>query len=135
MRDNTTGLRERTPVTVTCGPGRTKQEFKKDVDVNLIVRNFQRTGTIKFQNKYEPQYMDVDPIDYQDALNTVIQAQNMFDDLPAVFRKRFNYDPAQFLEFIQDPANEDEARRLRLIPPIKDQVSVAEPENVILESP
>lgn len=66
-------------------------------------------------NKIQPQYADVAGFDFQFAMNQIIQAQDMFAELPSGIRKRFQNDPAAFVEFVGDPANEEEARRLGLI--------------------
>ena len=92
--------------------GRTKQSFKDECDINTILSRFQRTGLLEFVNERHAQYGDVSSIDFQDSLNTVIEAQAMFDDLPAAWRKRFNNDPAQLLDFVQDPGNREEAIKL-----------------------
>jgi len=112
---------------VFCGPGRTKQEFKKDTDINVIIKKFQTTGIINFRNENEAFYGDIDPLDFQDAMNTVARAGEMFDALPANLRKKFGHDPAAFLEYIQDPNNEAEARSLGLLSPDRSDVS-QEPE-------
>jgi len=112
---------------VICGPGRTKQEFKKDADINVIIKKFQTTGIINFRNEHEAFYGDIDPLDFQDAMNTVAKAGEMFDALPANIRKKFGHDPAVFLEYIQDPTNETEARSLGLLSPDRTGVTY-EPE-------
>lgn len=103
-------------VTIECGPGRTRQEFKKDSDINVIIKKFQTTGTIKFRDENEAMYGDIPAMDFQQAMNTVRTATEMFEAMPAELRKRFGHDPYNFLEFIQDPKNVDEARLLKLIP-------------------
>lgn len=103
--------------TIACGPGRTKQEFKKDTDVNVIVRTFQKTGVINFRDSNEAKYGDIDPVDFHQAMNTVARAGEMFDALPANIRKKFGHDPGEFLEYIQNPDNAAEARELGLLSP------------------
>lgn len=107
---------DRRPVILKCeGPGRTKQSFRDECDINGIMARFQRTGLIDAVNKIQPQYADVAGFDFQFAMNQIIQAQDMFAELPSGIRKRFQNDPAAFVEFVGDPANEEEARRLGLI--------------------
>lgn len=92
----------------------TKQSFKDECDINLIMKKFQRTGIITHYAKHGPQYGDIPAIEYQEALNTIIAAENAFAELPAAIRKKFNNNPEEFLEFIQDDSNLDEARKLGL---------------------
>lgn len=108
---------ERVRPVINTGPGLTKQSHKDECDVNLILRNFVKTGVIAFTNRNQPMYGDIPSTDFHEAMNTVAQATQMFDQMPAVLRKRFANDPGVFLEFIQNPDNVEEARRLRLLPP------------------
>lgn len=98
----------------TNDPGRTKQSMRDECNVNLIVAKFQKTGVLSYMTNKEAVYMDVDPLDYQDALNTLRETQNMFDELPSKIRKRFENNPQKFLEFCQDPKNQEEIYDLGL---------------------
>ena len=102
------------------GESRTKQQFKDECDINNIMAKYMKTGTIEFRNKYEPRYGDVTGEDFQIAMNIVADARAMFLDLPSHVRERFDNDPAQFLDFVGDKANYDEARELGLlsVPPL-----------------
>lgn len=94
---------------------RTKQEFKDECDINNIVNQFAKTGVITHVNRREPQYGHVDGSDFADAMRVVTEAQAMFDDMPAEIRKRFNNDPAELLDFVQNPENIDAMREMGLI--------------------
>ena len=48
-------------------------------------------------------------------MNIVIEAQENFSELPAHIRKRFGNDPEQFLDFVTDENNKDEAIRLGML--------------------
>lgn len=99
------------------GKGRTKQSFKAECDINTILARFKRTGVIEFTNKHQPQYGDVTAIDFTEAMHTVATAKSMFHDMPSHLRARFKNDPAEFLAFVENPANKDEARELGLLKP------------------
>lgn len=124
---------ERLPVTVEFDPekeGRTQPEFKESCDVNYILKKYNQTGVLKVNAK-TPKFGDFSQsVDYQDAMNLVVKANEMFDQLPADVRKRFNNDPQQFLEFANDEANHDEMVRLGMA--VKDEV---ETQEVPVESP
>lgn len=100
--------------------GRTKQEFKETVDINNILRKYIKTGNLEHMNQHEARYSFCTGDDFQSAMEKVVEAQDMFMDLPAETRNRFANDPAQFLDFVQDPKNLDEMRELGLavaVPP------------------
>ena len=53
-------------------------------------------------------------MDYHEAQNIVINAQNQFNALNASLRKKFDNDPALFLAFAEDPKNAQELVTLGL---------------------
>lgn len=106
---------ETVAITFPPSEGRTKQEFRDDTDINNIMARFEKTGLVDFVNEHEPHYGDVTGLEFQTAMNQVIAAQALFDDLPANVRKRFNNEPEAFLDFVNDPQNLDEALRLGLV--------------------
>ena len=91
------------------------QSFKDECDINIIMKKFQRTGALDWVSKYEGQYADVTGMDFQKAMDTVLRAQEMFDDLPSSVRNRFANDPVSFLEFLNDDSNREEAVKLGLV--------------------
>ena len=56
----------------------------------------------------EARYGDVSGADFTDAIETVQRAQDSFNSLPAKVRKQFNNNPALFLDFVNDPQNENQ---------------------------
>lgn len=81
----------------------TKQEFKDECDVNRIVARFEKTGLITHLAKGVPSYADVSQMgNYQEALNTVMAAEDWFMGLPASIRNEWNNDPAQLLDAMHD---------------------------------
>ena len=75
---------------------------------------FQKTGALTHYMKHAPQYGDATQVEYADALNVIANANTMFEELPATIRKKFENDPAKFLEFVQDPKNQEEMEKLGL---------------------
>lgn len=98
-------------------PSRTKQEFKDECNINVILARYQATGLITNINNREPQYVDTTGYDFQQAMQTIAEAQSAFNDLPASLRDRFGNDPAQFLDFVHDEDNRAEAEKLGLVRP------------------
>lgn len=93
----------------------THQSFKDECDINIIIDRLDVSGFLDQPGRRSPQYFDASEVpDYQAALNQVIYAQSLFADLDASIRKRFSNDPANFVDFFNDPANQEEAIRLGL---------------------
>jgi len=98
-------------------PSMTKQEFKRECDINNIVKHFSTHGMVNHINAKAAQgaYQDLpDSMDFQESLHTIKAAETAFMTLPAKVRDRFGQDPAQFLAFMADPENIDEIRKLGL---------------------
>lgn len=98
-------------------PSRTKQSFVAECDINNILKQYKLTGQIRHMSARAAQgaYQDLpDPVDFQDAMNLVLAAESSFATLPAHVRARFGHDPAEFLGFIANPANQDEVIKMGL---------------------
>jgi len=107
-------------VQLTCSTkGRTKQAFKDECDINIIIKRFMRTGVLDFTQKNQPRYGDCTGMEYQKAVQTVADAKTLFNELPAELRSRFDNEPALFLDFVQDERNMEEARELGLLKPVE----------------
>jgi len=107
-------------------PSRTKQEFKDECDLGLIIKRFSKTpeGRRALANAQgfaeTAQFGDVSAVpDFRTARDLVNAANASFMALPAIVRRRFDNDPAQFLDFCNDPNNLDEARSLGLAKPVE----------------
>lgn len=109
---------DRAKPVISCGKSRTKQEFKDQCNVNLILKRYISSGELSHISTSIPQYGDYSQlIDYHSALNIVREAETSFGELPADIRKRFGHSPQQLLEFMNDPSNNEEAEKLGLLPP------------------
>jgi phage internal scaffolding protein len=99
-----------------------QQHYKEECDINTILQKFNITGLLP-ENTLSPRYGDFTGIsDYHTALNRVIAAQDEFDALPAQLRARFENDPAQLIEFLENSENRSEAEKLGLIEPAAAEV-------------
>lgn len=100
--------------------GRTRQEFRDECDINTIMAKYGRTGLLPTVDR-QMNYGDFTELpDFMSAMNTVSKANEAFAALPAKVRKRFNNDPAEFCDYVSDPENIDEVRKLGLakeVPP------------------
>lgn len=95
-------------------PSLAQQQFKDDVDINVLLERFKVTGQLP-QGVRVPVYGDFTGVtDFQSAQKAVLEAQDAFMQLPAQLRNRFNNSPQAFLEFCSDEANLPEMRKLGL---------------------
>jgi phage internal scaffolding protein len=98
-------------------PSLAQQHYKDECDINTILQKFNITGLLP-ESPLSPRYGDFTGIsDYHTALNRVIAAQDEFDALPANIRARFENDPAQLIEFLENSENRQEAEKLGLVEP------------------
>lgn len=93
----------------------TQQHPKDECDINNILRQFNITGQLPNQ-PLQPRYGDFSGIgDYHSALNQIIATQDEFMALPANIRSRFQNDPAELIEFLENKDNLEEAISLGLV--------------------
>lgn len=96
---------------------RTKLSEQAQTDIMRIVRKHRETGELDHISSTLASYGDFTQVpDMQTALNQADAANDMFGELPAEIRKRFNHSPAEFVEFFDDPENDLEAIELGLKP-------------------
>jgi phage internal scaffolding protein len=93
----------------------TRQEFKAESDINTIMSRYQRTGELPQINVVAPQYLDVTEMNFQDHMNQIREAQELFDQLPSQLRNRFQNDPGAFIDFCGDQNNHPELARMGLL--------------------
>lgn len=93
--------KERTQV-FPVGDSRTKQEFTKDCDINLIVKKYEKSGILSHLNRGKPSYVDNgDSVSLHEAMDKVMEAEGGFANLPAAVRDAANGDPVQLLEMLE----------------------------------
>lgn len=112
------------------GEGRTEQSHAGEADINQIMARARRGELMDFAPEHEPHYGDATGPQYLEANIIIANANSMFEDLPAKIRSKFNHNPAQFLEFVQNPENAEEAFKLKLTtkPPIVQETSPEQKE-------
>lgn len=107
---------------ITIPPSMTKQEFVRECDINNVIKQYKTHGMLTHVNTKAAQgaYQDLpDSVDFQESLHTIMVAENAFMSLPSKVRDRFGQDPAEFLAFLNNPENADEARKLGILKPIE----------------
>jgi len=99
-------------------PSRTKQSFRDEVDINQVIRRYQKTGILPQNNTHELTFGDYsNPIDFHEAQNKIMRANDLFYALPSHIRREFNDNPGDFLNFAQDPENKSAMVEMGLLPP------------------
>lgn len=107
-----------------------KQSFKDECDVNRIMAKALKGQPVSWLNPKEPRWgVDVTGVDFRESMDVVAKSIEMFDQLPSAVRKKFQNDPAQFLEFIDNKDNEEEIYKMGLAkrappPPVPEPIAV-----------
>ncbi len=96
--------------------GRTKQSFKDECDINLIIDRHTKGQVNAHVNAHIAEYGFATGDDFATCMRTVTQAQEMFDGLPSAIRNRFANSPANFLDFFNEANNQEEGEKLGLWP-------------------
>lgn len=96
--------------------GFTVQADRDDADINKIISRFEKTGTVMRMNRREPFYGDVSEFGgLAEAIMMVNEADELFMQMDANVRERFDNDPVRFVEFLADEKNYDEALKLGIV--------------------
>lgn len=122
----------RKAVTIDCSQdGRTKQSQQDMCDINRIMASYRPDQPLTHINQQMPHYGDFSDVQtYQEALNNVNQAEELFMELPASIRTKFENDPGQYLDFVADDSNMAEAIELGLVEDPNAKRTVSEPPQV-----
>jgi phage internal scaffolding protein len=94
----------------------------EDADINVLMRRYGITGKMP-ENPEEitaAMYGDFTTTgitDYRSAVEAVAKAHEGFMLFPAEIRARYDNDPQQFVEWVNNPQNADEARKFGLVKP------------------
>lgn len=100
------------------GTSRTKQADAEACDINNLMKKYEKTGVLEHMGNNPGRYEDLPMgLDYQRALNLAITAKDSFDALPGTLRALFDNDAETFLNFMDDPENEQEIIDLGLRSP------------------
>lgn len=118
------------PIDFSSVQSATDQQFKKDCDINEMLRVYRITGNLP--TRQPPRFGDFSEVsDYMSNLQRMDEVRDMFSSLPASERAKFDGDVGKFLAFCQDPAN---AVRLVELGIVEGQVHKAEKPSVTAPS-
>lgn len=98
-------------------PSKTQQSMTEDCDLNVMVKRFGIDKEPIPPAVFDPSYYGElpDGLDLREALERVREATARFNQLPVKIRNMFQNSPAMLWEFVNDPANADEAVALGLL--------------------
>ncbi len=120
---------ERPNQTHPRGVSLTKQSFKDDCDINVVMRKYEKSGLLTHLNQNQGDYSNfIDAPDYHTAMLAIRAAEENFMTIPAQIRSRFHNDAGNFLEFAQNPDNLEEMREMGLAPMAPSEALPSDPE-------
>lgn len=96
---------------ISCGDGLTQQHFKDECDINNILRNY----VPPVNNVPPPVFGDFTTSDLMTAYDIVRSASSNFDALDSNIRARFNNNPVELMQFLENEKNREEAIQLGLL--------------------
>lgn len=93
-----------------------QQQYVEETDINVLVKRLGISDRMPAPAVDPRFYGDMGNIvDLRTALDTVREAREHFDALPAPLRARFQNNPALLFDFVNDPANVEEAIKLGVL--------------------
>lgn len=111
--------RRRVITDVSSKPSLTKSEYRDECNINNVIARALRTGVLPGV-KQEALYGDFTEVtDYATAQVKIAEAKSEFEQLPSHIKEKFDNEVTTLLDWMDDPANEDEARKLGLLPKLE----------------
>lgn len=121
-----TPYNNRTPKSVLkqVQPSRTKQSHKYESDIHNQLMKFATREQLQMsQLAAKPIYGDFSKLpDFHEAQTMVARTKEYFVELPSHIRARFHNDPSEFVSFVGNPNNIDEAVKLGIMEKMPEQV-------------
>jgi len=84
---------------------RVEQSHKQEADINNIVRKHGLDLIAKTAAMQTFRYDENPSNDFQEVMQAVITAEQSFNSIPSDIRKKFDNNPAKFMDFIYNPEN------------------------------
>lgn len=109
-------------------PKLTDQSDAKDADINAIMERYKKTGMLPQYKEKIGQYLDNTQIPtFMDAHDLVVQAQELFLQIPSPIRKLMDNDPANLENFIKNKDNHDILREYGVLNKVEPSQKVDPP--------
>lgn len=114
MNNREPGIRQETH----CGPTKTRQSQGPATNINNIIAKYKKTGELTHISTALMQFRDVSGLpSLHEAMNVVADANSTFMELPAEVRKACKHDVSNFIPYLEDPGNREEAESFGLLDP------------------
>ena len=99
-------------------PSFTRQEFKDECDINVLMATYEKTGMLPAFNPKSPDYLDVSEIpDLRESMEVVKRAEAAFMTLPAKVRQEFDNSAAAFVDWMNSDPDRDKLKEWGLLTP------------------
>lgn len=109
--------------TPTIGESMTDVSFSDECDINKLLNSFLHGGVIPpVYDRGPGRFADVTQYpDFASMMDKVVEARELFEDLPSSVRDRFGNNPKSFFTFASDPSNMEDLVKLGLAIPRKEE--------------
>lgn len=87
---------------------RVEQSHKEEVNINNIVKRHGMDLIAKTAALQSFTFDDNPNNDFQETMNMILQAEKSFSSIPSEIRKKFDNDPAKFMDYLHNPDNKDQ---------------------------
>jgi len=87
---------------------RVEQTHKDEVNINNIVKRHGMDLIAKTAALQQFTYDDNPNNDFQETMNMILKAKESFSSVPSEIRKKFDNDPAKFMDFIHNGDNQQQ---------------------------
>jgi len=119
----------------TKGELLTQQHYQEECDIVNIIKRHDRNGIIEHVHRGQARYGDFSEVtDYREALDLVKNAQEEFMTIPSDIRKQFDNNPGKFYEFVSNPDNKDELKKMGFLHETPEAVAPSSATDPIPES-
>ena len=125
--------------TMNKKPSLTKQNLAENLDVNNIIKKYNKAGVRLDMMQFEGVYGEFNSMEYRDAVEMVDKADELFLNVPSKVRAEFDNDPGRFIDFATNPDNLQQMRDWGLAhppkpEPIPQKVEIVNPPDTSSES-
>jgi len=115
----------------TGDDSKVQKDMQDETDIKNILKKYGRTGVLPIMQN-EALYGDFSSVpDFMEAQNIIIKANEQFSLLDSDVRKKFDNDPAKFLEFCGKEENKEEMYKLGLAIRPKENIETIQKVEII----
>lgn len=95
--------------TATPGKSRTRQADRQITELDKLMPRYYDQGVLPTPQLHRQVYYGEfnTTRSFHDAMNQITQAEQIFQALPSKLRKHCNNDPAELIDLVSDPANDE----------------------------